>query len=542
MLPSPPTGFSRCLVRTLHGLIIAALLFSAQPARGQGPGQPEPPFVEDEILIRFKAGAKGQSSLLASHSAVAQASPELDKIGVQVLKVPRGKVLETAAALRLNSEIEFAEPNYLVQAAEAITPTIPNDPSWGNQWGPPDIQAPLAWSVTTGTASVIIAIIDTGVDLTHPDLADKIDLVDSTSFVTYTTSPQDDNGHGTHVAGIAAASSNNGLGITGMAWGARIMALKILNSAGTGSDSDLAAAMIYAADHGARIINLSLGDTAPSTPMEDAVNYAYVHGATVVAAAGNTGTQSVLYPAAYANAIAVASVDVNNNRSGFSNYGPSIDLAAPGSVIYSTMWPGNIRFCPGSSYCNVSGTSMATPHVAGAAALLASLPQFSTPDKIRAALQDTAKDLTTSSPSSCQGGAGWDPCFGYGLVQAYAALRSGYRVTITPATDFQFSPAGSMLTYGLLVSNTGTLTDSYTVTLIPGINFTATVAPALISNLAPAAAAPVTVTVAIPDTASKGTSGTDRVTVASQAEPTVQVTATLTTVVPYTFRLFPIFR
>ncbi len=533
MIPSPPAGFSRSLVRALHCLVIAALLFSAQPARGQGPGQPEAPFVEDEILIRFKAGAKGQSSILASLAAVAQPSPELNKVGVQVLKVPRGTVLETVAALRQNSQIEFAEPNYLVFAADAITPTIPNDPYWGNQWGPPDIQAPLAWSVTTGTASVTIAIIDTGVDLTHPDLADKIDLVNSTSFVTYTTSPQDDNGHGTHVAGIAAATSNNGVGIAGMAWGARIMALKILNSAGTGSNDNLAAAIYYAVGHGARIINLSLGDTAYSTTVEQAVNDAYASGVTVVAAAGNSGTFGVLYPAAYPNAIAVASVDSANNRSYFSNYGPSIALAAPGSSIYSTMWPGYNRWCPGSSYCSLSGTSMATPHVAGTAALLASLPQFDTPDKIRAALQNTARDL---------GDPGRDPYYGFGLVQAYAALSFAYHVAITPTTAFRFSPAGSVATYLLAVSNTGIITDSYTVTLTSGVNFTATVVPASIDTLGPAATFPVTLTVAIPNLAPLGAADVDRVTITSQADPTVQVTATLTTVVPYTYRLLPIFR
>lgn len=533
MHPSPPARFSHTLVRTLHCIVIAALLLSAQPAQGQAPGQPEPPFVEDEILISFKAGAKGQSSILVSHAAVAQPSPELEKIGVQLLKVPRGKVLETVAALRQNPQIKFAEPNYLVQAADAITPTIPNDPYWSNQWGPPDIQAPLAWSVTTGTTSVIIAVIDTGVDLTHPELASKIDP-QSTSFVAYTTSPQDDNGHGTHVAGIAAAVTNNGQGIAGMAWGARIMALKVLDNFGSGKESDVASAMIYAADHGARVINLSLGSPAdPIDAMAGAVTYAYTSSVTVVAAAGNSGTLGVLLPAAYPNAIAVASVDSANNRSGFSNYGPSIALAAPGSSIYSTMWPGNTRYCPGSSYCTVSGTSMATPHVAGTAALLASLPQFDTPDKIRAALQNTARDLGTP---------GRDWYYGYGLVQAYAALNFGYHAAITPTAALRFSPAGSVATYLLAVSNTGIVTDSYTVTLASGANFTATVVPAFIDTLAPAATSPVTLTVAIPGTAPLGTSDVDRVTITSQAEPTLQVTATLTTVVPYTLRFIPIFR
>jgi subtilisin family serine protease len=486
-------------------------------------------------------------------SAVTQPSPELAKIGAQLLKVPRGKVLDTVASLRQGSLVEFAEPNYLVEASDAITPTTPNDPFWSAQWGPPDIQAPLAWSVTTGTASVVIAVIDTGIDLTHPDLAPNIwtnpgetgldaigndkringidddadgyvDDWQGWNFVAGSNNPQDDYGHGTHVSGIAAAVGNNSLGIAGMAWGVRIMALKILDSSGSGSDSDLATAMIYATDHGARVINLSLGDTIPDPVMEDAVNYAYAHGVTVVAAAGNDYQLGVRYPAAYPNAIAVASVDSNNNHSSFSNWGPQIDIAAPGSNIYSTCW--------GGGYCYKTGTSMATPHVAGTAALLASLPQFNTPDQIRAALQDTALDLGTP---------GWDDHYGYGLVEAYYALRY-YYAEINPTTAFRFVPAGSVVTYSLNISNTGFVTDSYTVTLNSGANFTATITPDLISDLAPATAGPVTVTVAIPDAASKGMSEAEGITITSQTVPSVQATAALTTTVPYTYILLLIMR
>ena len=549
-----PRRISRSLLSALNCVVILTLWLSAQPVQGQASAQPEPPFVDDEILVRFKAGlgANVIGPALAAYNAVAQPSPELAKIGVQLLKVPRGKVLDTVAALRQSTQFEFAEPNYRVEAADAITPTIPNDEFWTSQWGPPDIQAPLAWSVTTGTASVAIAVIDTGIDLTHPDLApnlwtnagetgldahgrDKrtngidddgdgyVDDWQGWNFVAGTNNPQDDHGHGTHVSGIVAAVGNNGTGIAGMAWGVRIMALKILNSAGSGTDSDLATAMIYATDHGARVINLSLGDPNPATVMEDAVNYAHGHGVTVAAAAGNNGTQ-VLYPAAYPNAIAVASVDPGNGHSYFSNVGPQVALAAPGSNIYST--------CLGGGYCYLSGTSMATPHVAGTAALLAGLRQFDTPDKIRAALQNTAEDLGTS---------GWDPYFGYGLVQTYYALRY-YDIEVSPTAVLKFSPKGNVVTYPLTLSNIGFVTDSYTITLNSGVNFTSTIAPDLISNLAPGTSIPVTVTVAVPDTASKGMSQTDGVTITSQTVPNIQATATLTTTVPYTYILVLLFR
>jgi subtilisin family serine protease len=272
------------------------------------------------------------------------------------------------------------------------------------------------------------------VDLNHPDLASKIwtnpgetgggketngadddgdGYVDDWrgwDFVNGDNDPQDDYGHGTHVSGIAAAASDNGIGIAGMAWGARIMPLKILDSGGNGSDSDVAAAMVWATDHGAQIINLSLGGDAPAAVMEAAVNYAYGHGVTVVAAAGNTGKPGVVYPAAYPNAIAVAATNSNDNHASFSSYGAEVDLAAPGVGIYSTYWTRT----GGSTYTSLSGTSMAAPHVAGVAALLASLPQFNTPDKIRLALEATALDL---------GPVCRDPYYGIGLVQAFDAVE-----------------------------------------------------------------------------------------------------------------------
>jgi subtilisin family serine protease len=344
------------------------------------------------------------------------------------------------------------------------------------------------------------------------------------NFVSSTNSPQDDHGHGTHVAGIAAAVGNNGLGIAGIAWGARLMALKILSSTGYGTESNVARAMVYAADHGARVINLSLGGSIPMTMMEDAVNYACAHGVTVVAATGNT-SGPVLYPAAYPNAIAVASVDASNVRSYFSNYGPEVDLAAPGSSIYSTRL--------GGSYTYLSGTSMSTPHVSGVVALLASLPQFDTTDKIRAALQNTALDLGT---------AGWDQYYGYGLVQAYSALNYRFHVNAGPATEFKFGLPGRAVTYTLTVSNTGIFTDSFTVAISPGVEFTHTATPASITNLAPFATAPVTITAAIPHAVAQGTTEIASVTVTSDGDITQQAAATFTTVVPYMYILIYIFR
>ncbi len=395
------------------------------------------PYVNDEVVVKFspRASAKAVQQTLTAADARTVDVAALAPLGVKILKVPAGKVREVVTQLNQSPAVEYAEPNYLVQIAD----TLPNDPGWGSQYGPTRIQAPQAWDITTGSSSVVIAVIDSGVDLGHPDLAAKIwnnpgetgsgkqtngldddgdNYVDDWrgwDFVNGDNNPQDDFGHGTHVAGIAAAASNNGVGIAGVSWGARVMPLKVLDSNGNGSESDVAAAMTWAADHGAKVINLSLGG-GPSSVMEDAVNYAYAHGVTVVAAAGNAGSLGVLYPAAYDHAIAVASTNASNNRSSFSNYGPEIDLAAPGSSIYSTYWNS------GSTYATLSGTSMATPHVAGVAALLAGQPGFDTPDKIRIAMESTALDL---------GDPGWDQLYGFGLVQAHNALLFDPS-TITP--------------------------------------------------------------------------------------------------------------
>ncbi len=393
---------------------------------------PRAPYVGDEVVVKLKPGALPESFRPYAPGAQVQtgATAALAALGVTILKVPQGNVPQVVADLKRSPVVEFAEPNYLMHTA-VITPS---DPGWASQYGPARIQAPQAWDIITGSITVTIAVIDTGVDLNHPDLASKIwtnpgetgggkeaNSVDDDGdgyvddwrgwdFVNTDNNPQDDHGHGTHVSGIAAAVTDNGLGIAGMAWGARIMPLKILDSSGNGSDSDVATAMIWATDHGANIINLSLGGAAPASVIEAAVNYAYSHGVTVVAAAGNSGAWGVLYPAAYLRAIAVAATDNNDNHAWFSSYGSQVDLAAPGVGIYSTYWtPGS-----GSTYTTLSGTSMSTPHVAGVAALLASLPQFNTPDKIRLALEETALDLGPE----CR-----DPFYGLGLAQTYAALQ-----------------------------------------------------------------------------------------------------------------------
>lgn len=244
-------------------------------------------------------------------------------------------------------EVEYVEPNYTVDAF----PT-PNDVFYAYQYGPQKISAPAAWDVTTSNSTIRIAIVDTGVQTNHPDLVNK--LLPGYNFVNGNSNVTDVNGHGTHVAGIAAASTNNNLGIAGIAPAARILPVKALADNGSGTSTSIANGIVYAANQGAQVINISLGTTQDSVTMRNAIDYAINRGSVVVAAAGNNGANLLTYPAVYQNVLSVASTDENDLRSSFSNYGTWVDVAAPGSNILSTY--------PNSYYSYLSGTSMACPH------------------------------------------------------------------------------------------------------------------------------------------------------------------------------------
>jgi subtilisin family serine protease len=278
------------------------------------------------------------------------------------------------------------------------------------------INADDAWlQCAQGDPSVIVAVIDTGVSLSHPDLAPN--LISGASFVPYEPSVEDGEGHGSNVAGIVGASLN-GIGVVGVAPRTRLLPVKVLDSDGSGYNSWVANGVIYAADHSAKILNLSLGGPEDDQVLRDAINYAAdTKNTLVIAAAGNCGDYNYqyngcsymnqpAYPAAYSNVIAVAAVTWWDTRVSFSNVGDYVDIAAPGVSIYNTYKNG--------SYAYESGTSQATPHVAGLAALIwARYPKY-TAAQVRALIQNTAVDL---------GATGWDAQFGWGRIDARAALN-----------------------------------------------------------------------------------------------------------------------
>lgn len=321
---------------------------------------------------------------------------ELSKVGVFVMEVPAENLEDRMKQIRNISGVRYIEPELWAYATE----TIPDDPGFVNQYGLLAIRAPQGWDYSTGSDSITIAIIDSGVDYGHVDLAGKITA--GYDFVNNDALPQDDFGHGTHVAGIAAASTNNGAGIAGVSWGARIMPVKVLNASGGGTFENVAAGIIWAVDHGAQVINLSLGGGAYSAALENAVLYAYNRNVLMTASSGNTGGNFVLYPARFPQVIAVGASNMTNQPASFSNYGPEVDLAAPGENIYS-LWIGGYQIR--------TGTSMSAPHVSGLAAIL--LGYISGADAARGVIEATALDI---------GPAGWDDFSGAGLIQMDAAL------------------------------------------------------------------------------------------------------------------------
>lgn len=327
----------------------------------------------------------------------------LDELCSFVLEVPLPKLKEFLFDAEKAESICYVEPNYLISVQGT-----PMDPDYSLQWGPERINVPEAWDLETGDfSSVLVAIIDTGIDYNHPDLLTQYVPL-GYDWINDDSNPMDDHGHGTHCAGVIAATSNNSIGIAGIA-NVKVMAEKFLGADGFGDTDDAAEAIIHAVDAGADILSNSWGGGGGSSSiLENAFDYAEDHNVVIVGAAGNSHSTYLHYPSAFPQVISVSAIDSNDTLAYFSNYGSSIELAAPGVNIYSTI------LSTDGNYGNMSGTSMACPHVAGVAALIKSkFPTWSA-DQIRERLRDSAEDI---------GEAGWDEYFGYGLVNAFGAVK-----------------------------------------------------------------------------------------------------------------------
>jgi subtilisin family serine protease len=377
---------------------------------------------EGRILLRMKESRGAQAVAAYFKTQGLQPLGYLSQIDVWVLEAASLQPDQILESLKNAPSILWVEQDGWLHASEVI----PDDDFYQAQQGNlAAIGLPEAWVYTTGGSDWPIAVVDTGVDLDHPDLEAKIwtnpdeipdndlddddngyvDDVQGWNFVLGNAIPQDDSSHGSHVAGIAAAHTNNLIGVAGVAWQTPIMPLKALNASGDGQASDIAAAILYAADNGARVINLSLGDDQEYQTITDAVAYARSLGCLLVAAVGN-GSTAVEYPAATQGVLAVASSDNAGIPSVFSNRGPEVDLVAPGEDIFSAN--------KSNSYTFMTGTSMSTPHVSGLAALVWSLRPEWTAVQVSQVITCTAEDVW--SP-------GRDYLTGWGFLDAQAAVK-----------------------------------------------------------------------------------------------------------------------
>ena len=265
--------------------------------------------------------------------------------------------------------------------------SVPNDPYLDNQWALSQIQVFELWPAATGNPEILVAVLDTGIDGDHEDLKDKVVAV---ANFTDSSTANDIHGHGTHIAGIIAATSDNGIGIIGMAPESRLMNAKIADDKGRCQPSALAEAIVWAVDNGASVINISIELREPSQEIEDAVNYAWTQGAIIIAAAGNDGGQVPVYPAYYESCVAVAATNLDDTLAPLSNYGAWVDVAAPGFNIYSTL--------PDDSYGYKTGTSFAASYVSGLAALLFNVATDNNGngrlnDEVRAAIEAGCREI-----------------------------------------------------------------------------------------------------------------------------------------------------
>jgi subtilisin family serine protease len=499
------------IVASILGLTLFILLSGSGTSIAQEPlpAQTDAPvFATDRILVKFRApvrprvGLKGEFSTdradldrALTDQGVEQAAPLFpvapsgDMQGIQAIPDDLGlsriyrltlssgrDVLQAVAALSTDPDVEYAEPDYIARAT-----TIPNDPLYSGQWGLTRIGAPAAWDVVTGTAAVIIAVVDSGIDTAHADLIpnlwtnpgeipgnglddDNNGYVDDTqgwNFISGSNDVYDGNGHGTQVAGIIAAATNDGVGIAGLCWGCRLMPVRVMADSGASNYSDIAAGVVYATAKGARVINLSLGGYADSRTLRDAINAAVAQGIVVVGGAGNDNVATPFYPAAYSNVLAVAGTTISDTRAGYSNYGAWVDVSAPGVEITTTFLGGD--WGPGS------GTSVAAPFAAGLAGLIRSRWPAWTEAMVRNQIMRTAADIDAANP-------GFAGQLGAGRLNAAAAMQDPHPILkvsgVTVNGDAQGRPTpGVGATLAVALSNdwwdatdvTGALstTDSY---------------------------------------------------------------------------------
>ena len=417
-------------------LLIMACVLCLSPAMAE---KPDMTWKEGQILVKPNPGLSDIELDKILHKNNGRAIGKVKNIGVHIVKVPAQAEEAVAKALSKNKNIQFAEPDVLVK-----TGMVANDPYFGQAWHLPKIKATDAWNISLADG-VTVAILDGGVDGTHPELQQH--MVQGWNAVSGDSNTTDVNGHGTNVAGTVAAQSNNGVGVTSIAWNAKIMPIRVTNqSSGDAYWSDVANGLVWAADHGADVANISYQGVSGSSTITSAAQYMRNKGGVVVVSAGNTGTSYGFAPNPYL--ITVSATDTNDTLTSWSSYGNEIDISAPGVNILTTG--------AGGGYMSCYGTSFSSPVVAAVVALMKAANPDLSPGELEAVLANTAVDA---------GATGWDAYYGYGRVDAGAAVQMAANAQpsdTTAPTAVISSPTGGT-TVADIVNVTVNATDDFGV-------------------------------------------------------------------------------
>lgn len=451
----------------------------------------------DTIVVQYKVNADQADLQERYDENNAVQTKTIGKLRTHVIKVPKSKRQAVIQDLAKDPNIQAAEQ---IQYGHAEA-TTPNDPQYANQAFWVKIGANQVWDTVKGDAKVILADIDTGVYANHPDIKPK--LMAGYDFVESDQTPQDTgNGHGTAVAGVMAAATNNGIGVAGGCWNCMIMPLRVLDGNGAGSDATVAQAIQYAVDHGAQILNLSLSFADDSTVLKTAIDYAASHNALVIAAAGNQAGTAPRYPAAYPSVLSVAGTEADDTLSSESNYGSTVDMAAPGVSIFSTL--------NADAYAAWTGTSFASPIVAAVAGLLKSAYPSASVADLRAAITTTTDPccsnklpagrinavkanayLAAKFPPADKTG----PTVAIGVPAANATVKGGVSITATAEDPSGVAKVEFKIDNGQSVVDTS-LPYSYTWNTIGAANGTHTITVTAYDTLGNQTQATRTVTVA----------------------------------------------
>jgi thermitase len=464
---------AKCCLRFVSLIIFS---FSILYAGNQYTANPGEEVAPGELIVAVKSGVN-VAALVPNYGLEAKAAP-LGHLNVYVLTGTGNWSANAIANLAHNPSVEYVEPN---RKRHVTALAAPNDTFYSSQWALQTMQALQAWGVIpanyltslaagNGSGRIKVAVLDTGVDCTHPDfintggtstdsaqggqlLWSASQAIVPTAVTNPTCAWQDDYGHGTHVAGIIAAAASNATGVAGVGYPLQVMVFKVLDSSGSGYDSYIAAGIMAAADAGAQVISLSLGESGYSQTLQAAVNYAWQHNALVVAAAGNSSSNSLFFPAGANYAVGVSATDNNNALASFSDFGSYVKIAGPGVSILSDAptYPVTTGW---NNYVTLSGTSMSTPHVAAVAGLVAMTTPGTSAAAILQRIQQTASSTTV--------GGGWNQDFGYGIVNAYNAVTGTLRSSANGALAGQIVDTTSQPVQGATVTVAGSTitTDS----------------------------------------------------------------------------------